>query len=232
MGIFIVVSMVGSADAIIQGTKQKGKDSSIQDGQFSVFVPLTDTELETLSEGGTVIEPEFYIDMPTDDGKVLRLFKDRQKTDLVNVAKGRNVENKGETVLEKRFAEVNGYKVGDSITAGGVQLEIVGLGSVPDYDAPLRSLADTGVQSEVFGLLFVTSEEYDYIRGNTTQKAQEYNYSYRLGKGITHDELKQKIKDLDFDYTKVDDKYFKESISEFLDAKSEIEDGAAEIHDR
>lgn len=230
MGIFIVVSMVGSADAIIQGTKQKGKDSSIQDGQFSVFVPLTDTELETLSEGGTVIEPEFYIDMPTDDGKVLRLFKDRQKTDLVNIAKGRNVENKGETVLERRFAEVNGYKVGDSITAGGVQLEIVGLGSVPDYDAPLRSLADTGVQSEVFGLLFVTSEEYDYIRGNTTQKAQEYNYSYRLGKGITHDELKQKIKDLDFDYTKVDDKYFKESISEFLDAKSEIEDGVAEIH--
>ncbi len=230
MGVFLVVSMVGSADSIISGTDHKAKESNVQDGQFSVFVPLSDTELEKLSEGGTVIEQEFYIDMPTEDGKVLRLFKDREKTDLVNISEGRNVKNKGEAVLERRFAEVNGYGLEDTITAGGVKLEIVGLGTVPDYDAPLRNLSDTGVQSEVFGLLFVTDGEYENIRDNTSQKAQEYTYSYRLGKDITHDRLKQKIKDLDFDYTKVEDKFFKESISEFLDAKSEIEKGVSDIH--
>ena len=77
MGVFLVVSMVGSADAIIQGTEEKGKDSFIQDGQFTVFVPLTDSELEKLSEGGNVIEEQFSADLPTDDGKVLRLFKNR-----------------------------------------------------------------------------------------------------------------------------------------------------------
>ncbi len=230
MGIFLVVSMVGSADSIISGTESKAKDSNVQDGQFSVFVPLTSDEVEKLSEGGTVIEQEFYIDMPVENGKVLRLFRNREKTDLVTVCEGRNAQKKGEAVIERRFAEVNGYKVGDTVTAGGVQLEIVGIGTAPDYDAPLRSLADTGVQSEVFGLLFVTQEEYDHIRDDTQQKAQEYNYSFRLGKDVTADELKQKIKDLEFDYTKVEDKYFRESVSELLDAKEEIEKGVSQIH--
>ncbi|MBQ1537382.1 MAG: hypothetical protein IIZ73_03555 [Ruminococcus sp.] len=191
MGIFIVVSMVGSADSIIRGTDDKAKQSNVQHGQFSVFVPLTDEELAKLSEGGTVIEPEFYIDMPTDDGKVLRLFKDRERTDLVNITGGRKAEKNGEAVIERRFAEVNKINIGDTVAAGGVQFKIVGIGTVPDYDAPLRSLADTGVQSEVFGLLFVTNAEYAHIRDNTSQKAQEYTYSYRLGKDVTDDELKQ-----------------------------------------
>lgn len=229
MGIIIVVSMVGSADSIIRGTDDKAKQSNVQHGQFSVFVPLTDEELAKLSEGGTVIEPEFYIDMPTDDGKVLRLFKDRERTDLVNISGGRKAEKNGEAVIERRFAEVNKINIGDTVAAGGVQFKIVGIGTVPDYDAPLRSLADTGVQSEVFGLLFVTNAEYAHIRDNTSQKAQEYTYSYRLGKDVTDDGLKQMIKDLDFDYEKVDDKYFKKSIAEFVDAKSKIENGVRDI---
>ncbi|WP_028505318.1 hypothetical protein [Ruminococcus sp. FC2018] len=36
----------------------------------------------------------------------------------------------------------------------------------------------------------------DSIIDGTDLKAQEYTYSYRLGKGITDDELKQKIKGL------------------------------------
>ena len=230
MGVFLVVSMVGSADAIIQGTDEKGKDSFVQDGQFTVFVPLTDSELEKLSEEGCVIEEQFSIDMPTDDGKVLRLFKNREKNDLIHLTKGRNAQGRGEALVERRFAEVNGYSVGDKLTAGGLEFEVVGIGTVPDYDAPLRKLSDTGVQSEVFGLLFVTSDEYDGIVSASSQKAQEYTYSYRLGSGVTDDDMKNRVKAIEFDYEKVEDKYFKESIAEFLDAKKEIEDGVSGIH--
>ena len=230
MGVFLVVSMVGSADAIIQGTDEKGKDSFVQDGQFTVFVPLTDSELEKLSEDGCVIEEQFSIDMPTDDGKVLRLFKNREKNDLIQLTKGRNAQGRGEALVERRFAEVNGYSVGDKLTAGGLEFEVVGIGTVPDYDAPLRKLSDTGVQSEVFGLLFVTSDEYDGIVSASSQKAQEYTYSYRLGSGVADDDMKNRVKALEFDYEKVQDKYFKETIAEFLDAKKEIEEGVSGIH--
>ena len=230
MGIFLVTSFIGSAEAIIQGTENKKKENHRQDGQFSVFVPLNDEEIEKLSQGGTVIEPIFNTDLPTEDGKVLRLFRNREKTDLVNVCQGRLAQADNEALMERRFAETNGYKVGDEITAGGVVFKIVGLGSVPDYDAPFRNLSDTGAQSEVFGLLFVTAEEYDHIISSTSQKAQEYSYSYRLGKDITDNELKESIKALEFDYTKVKDKYFQESISEALGEKDDIEKGVNEIH--
>ncbi|MBR1562117.1 MAG: ABC transporter permease [Ruminococcus sp.] len=230
MGIFLVTSFVGSAEAIIQGTENKKDEKHRQDGQFSVFLPLSDEEIEKLSEGGTVIEPIFNTDLPSSDGKVLRIFRNREKTDLIDVCKGRLAQKDNEVLLERRFADANGYSVGDEITAGGVSFKIVGLGSVPDYDAPLRNLSDTGVQSEVFGVIFVTADEYDSIIKNTDQKAQEYAYSYRLGKDITDNELKEKIKALEFDYTKVEDKYFKESIKEALDQKEKIENGVNDIH--
>ena len=102
--------------------------------------------------------------------------------DMQHEYEKRLAQKDNEALLERRFADTNGYSVGDEITAGGVSFKIVGLGSVPDYDAPLRNLSDTGVQSEVFGVIFVTADEYDSIIKNTDQKAQEYAYSYRLGK--------------------------------------------------
>ena len=230
MGIFLVTSFVGSAEAIIQGTENKKAENHRQDGQFSVFLPLTEEELSELSEGGTVIEPIFNTDLPAAEGRVLRLFRNREQTDLIDVCEGRQASGGNEALLERRFAETNGYSVGDELTAGGVSFKIVGLGSVPDYDAPLRNLSDTGVQSEVFGVIFVTGDEYDRIIGSTEQKAQEYAYSYRLGSGVTDDELKDKIKALRFDYTKVEDKYYKETIEEALEQKDKIESGVEDIH--
>ena len=230
MGVFLVVSFIGSAEAILQGTENKKEINHRQDGQFTVFLPLSEDEIDKLSEGGVVIEEAFNVDMPTEDGKVLRLFKNREKTDLLMLCEGRLAENGSEAVMERRFAELGGYKVGDKVTAGGVEFDIVGIGAVPDYDAPLRKLSDTGVQSEVFGLLFVTPEKYEDVVNNTSQKTQEYTYSYRLTGDVADDELKERIKALEFDYTKVEDKYFKESISELLDAKAEIENGVDDIH--
>ena len=47
---------------------------------------------------------------------------------------------------------------------------------------------------------------------------------------MTHDELKEKIKSLDFDYTKVEDKYFLETIEEITDRKEKIRDGVNDIN--
>ncbi|MCM1006395.1 MAG: hypothetical protein NC485_00415 [Ruminococcus flavefaciens] len=37
MGIYIVVSMVGSAETIITGSKQRAEQNLVEDGQISVF---------------------------------------------------------------------------------------------------------------------------------------------------------------------------------------------------
>ncbi|MBR1863116.1 MAG: ABC transporter permease [Ruminococcus sp.] len=231
MGIFLVISMVDAAEVIIGGTEDMREVSMTQDGSFTVFLPLTEEEKEKLSEGGTVIEEMFYLDLPAGEDRVLRLYKDRENIDLVQLDEGRSAQKTGEAVIEKRYAAENGLDLGDRITAGGVDFTLVGIGSVPDYDNPLQKMGDTAAQSKSFGLLFVTGEQYEKVRTETVQKAEEYSYGYRLGKNVSDDDLKNSIKDLEFDYTKVDNKYFRQTIDEILGDRDEIKDGVAELSD-
>ncbi|MBR4554711.1 MAG: ABC transporter permease [Ruminococcus sp.] len=225
MGIYLIVGIVGSAEMIMQGTVNKRSMNKVEDGQFSVFLPLTDDETESLSEGGTVIEPHFSLDLKAVDGSVLRMFETRNDIDLIQLDSGRLAENKGETVIEKGYAKAHSLGIGNRITAAGTELEITGIGSVPDYDMMVASFSDTAVEHSGFGLIFVTEAQYAYIRDNTTQKAEEYTYAYRLGSGITDSSLKEKIKSLKFDYTKIDNKYFKETVGEALEQRGQIEHG-------
>ena len=225
MGIYLVVGIVGSAEMIMQGTENKRSINKVEDGQFTVFLPLTDDELTILSEGGTVIEPHFSLDLKAEDGSVLRMFETRENIDLIQLDSGRIAENKGEAVIEKGYAKAHGLGIGDKVKAAVTEFEITGIGSVPDYDQMIASFADTAVEHSSFGLLLVTPEQYAYIRDNTTQKAEEYTYAYRLGDGVTASGLKEKIKSLQFDCTKVDNKYFKESIDDALEQCSQIEQG-------
>lgn len=230
LGVYIIVSMVGAAETVITGTENQKSVNSVEDGDFTTFLPLTEDEINTLTSDGTIIENMFYTDLKADSGKRLRLMKNREQIDLIQLDEGRLAENKGEAVLEKRYSEDNEISCGDTVKAGGVDFTIVGIGTVPDYDMPVASFSDTAVESSSFGLLFVTKEQYEYVRENTEQNAEEYLYAYRLGK-TTDSELKEKIKSFDFDYERVNDKYFRETISDILDERKEIEDGVNDLYE-
>ncbi|MBR1817120.1 MAG: FtsX-like permease family protein [Lachnospiraceae bacterium] len=231
MGIYLVVGIVGSAEVVLRGTEDMRSVGKTEDGQFTVFLPLTDDELSKLTSDGTIIEEMFYTDLSLNDTQTLRLFKNRENIDLIQLKEGRLAEDYGEAVLERRFAEVNDISLGDVLDIGNTKLTIVGIGSVPDYDQTLQSFSDTAVQSEQFGLLFVTGKQYEDIRDNSSQVAEEYTYSYLLGKGTTDAELKEEIKELDFDYTKVENEYFRQTIDEILEDRQMIEDGLDELYD-
>ena len=132
-------------------------------------------------------------------------------------------------MVEKGYAAAHGLKQGDSLSAAGRSFTVTGIGSVPDYDQMLAKLSDTAVEHESFGLIFVTDGQYCDIRDNTVQTAEEYTYSYRLGSENDSD-LKERIKGLDFDYTKVEDKYFRETIDDALSRRRDIEDGVNSIN--
>ncbi len=231
MGIFLVTSIVVSSDVIIQGTQEQTKINMVEDGQFSVFLPLSSEELSEVAHGGTLIEEMFSLDLDIHNGQKVRMFRNRKDIDLIQLDEGRLAEKSGEAVIEKRFSEVNGVHTGDTLTAGGYSFVITGIGTVPDYDNMLANFSDTAVQSELFGLIFVTDEQYDEIRDSGTQKAEDYTYAYRLGSGVTDDDVKDRITNLDFDATKVTDKYFRETIDDILNDRQKIEDSVDELCD-
>ena len=55
MGIFLVLGIVGSAETVLHGTVEKRAEFNTEDGFFTVFLPLNDSEIDTLAEGGTEI---------------------------------------------------------------------------------------------------------------------------------------------------------------------------------
>ncbi len=233
LGIYLVVSIVGSSELVLIGTEEAKSKNMVEDGQFSVFIPLTDNEIDKLSDKGTVIEKMFSFDADSSNGSVLRVFKTREKVDLITLDEGRlpNLENTDnyEAVIEKNHASVNNIKIGDTIPISGVNVKIVGIGSVPDYDAALKTFASPAVDSEKFGVIFVSADTYEHIR-SISEKTESFTYAFRLGEESA-DDLKEKIKALDFDYEKVEDEYFRETIGEALDKKKEFTDAVEQLSD-
>ena len=124
--------MVASADTIIDGTAEHGKQNKVEDGQFGVFIPLTDEQEKEITDKGITLEQHFSIDVTAKDGSKLRVFRKRNDIDLIELDSGRLAEKKGEAVVEKRYSEEHSLSVGDKLTAGGVEFEIVGIGTTPD----------------------------------------------------------------------------------------------------
>ncbi|MBR4097451.1 MAG: ABC transporter permease [Oscillospiraceae bacterium] len=229
-GMFIIIAIVGAAETIITGTHSLAAENKVEDGQFSVFIPLTEGQENELADSGVTIEKMFSADMKMSDGSTLRLMKVREKINLIQLDEGVLPTKTGEAVIEKRYSEEHGISVGDSVEIGGVTLTVTGIGTVPEYDMPIGKFSDTAVESSLFGLVFVTAEQYDEIL-SANPIVEDYCYAYRLNDRLTDDELKEKIKALEFDYTEVEDKYFREILDETLSRKEDLQEKINELCD-
>ena len=199
MGIYLVIGIVGAAETVIHGTDEKREEFNTQDGFFTVFQPLSDNDIKELTEDGTQLQEEFSTDLSVNHETKLRMFKNRENIDKLILSDGRLAEKDGECVLEKRYAECNKISVGDELTAGGISFTVTGIGCVSDYEQPKDKLSDTAVQSEYFGLIFVTDECYENVRSHDGMPAQDYVCAYKLGSGVTGSELKEKLKSIKTD---------------------------------
>lgn len=231
LGMYIVVAVVGGAETIIIGSRETSERSRVESGEFSVFVPLTDEQENSLRDMGITLERKFSTDISMKDGSVLRLMNNRSQINLIVLDSGRLAERSGEIVFEKRYCGEHGYSVGDKITLADTNFELVGIGTTPDYDMPTSGFSDMAVESSLFGTAFVTNEQYAEIISDNTRKAEDYTYAYRLGNGVTNDDVRAAVKALDFDYNDVEDKYFREMISDITDKKDSLQNGVNELDD-
>ncbi len=194
MGMYVVVSVVGAAETIIAGCADRAEENRVEDGRFTVFFPLTDAQEKELTDAGITLEKMFNLDREAEDGSIVRLMKNRENINLIDLDVGHLAENSGEIVLEKRYCEEHELRTGDSVTISGLEFKIVGIGSTPDYDMPTRTFSDMAVESNRFGTAFVTGEQYEELRENRSFRAEEYCYAYRLSdSGMTDGDVRRMI---------------------------------------
>ncbi len=228
---YIVIALVDAAEVIITGTEKNQIESKIEDGQFTVFNPLSQAQIDEIKSAGVTIEPHISYDMTLDDGSVIRVFENRALIDTVTLDSGREAVSNNEIVLEKRYCEVHDISVGSVLFIGGEEITVTGIGSSVDYDAPLKNLSDTAVDSTVFGTGFVSAEGYDHLKNIANTGAEDLTYAFVLNGVMNSNDFKQMLKDFEFDYKSVEDPYYLEMLEDSYGKKDEIRDGISELVD-
>ena len=232
LAMYLVVSLVGAAETIIRGSENADSRQCVEDGDFSLFVPMKDEEMEDLEADGVTIEPQFYMDYEIDEDHTIRIFANRDEVNRIDLVKGTLAEKGNELVVERQFAEKNDISAGDVITFGGREFTVTGIGTTPDYDNVLKSLGDTGCDCLHFGTGFVAADVYDTLRAEEKSiKSEEYYYAYRLNGAMTDDELKDRLEELEFTSGDVEDPFFQEYWDRTMGKKDDLTDGIQELLD-
>ncbi len=228
---YMVVAIVGAAETIMQGTKESGRIHHREDGQFGVFVPLTDDEIAQITEKGVTLQRDFSLDFHLGQS-TLRVYRERETVDLFVPSQGSEVPAQGEILLEQHYAEKHELGLGDSLTVGGRDFIVTGIGSTPDYDAAYEKTSDTTVDSNLFGVGFVTAEDYEALKaGGESLRTEDYTYTYLLNDAMTDQELKELLQSFELDRSKVTDTYFLEMLADAEETKNDIQDGIRELLD-
>lgn len=206
MALFIVISITTVAEITIRGVEHYAESGNLEDGQFVLFTKMSERDRERIEDMGVSLEETSYLDRLLDDGTTLRLFKVREKMNLIHVESGRipSFESAADEVLiEKIYARHHGIEPGDRIAIGGRLYLVVGIGATSDYDSPMRNLADFNSDSNLFGTAFVNHElDPDQIK--------EYRYSYRLNGAMTEADFKEVLRKIKISPDEVSDPFFRQ----------------------
>ena len=199
---YIVIALVDAAEIVISGTEKNQTATCLEDGQFTVFTALTDEQLKSITDKGVTVEAHTSYDLTLGDGSVIRVFKNRELIDRAVLDTGREAASDTEIVLEKRYCEEHDISIGDTLRIGGEDITVTGIGSSVDYDAVLRNLSDTAVDSKIFGTGFASPEGYEHLKDIGKAGTEELTYAFLLNGAMSADDLKQTIRDLtpDFPY--------------------------------
>lgn len=240
LSMFLVVSLMGAADSIIQGTTESAEAHGVEHGQFGVFVPLTDSETAQIEASGVTLQKDFSLDLHLDaDGSTLRVYAYRDTIDRFAATTGAETVQPGEILLEQHYADTHGFVLGSTVTLGGKAFTVAGIGSTPDYDAVFEKVTSTAADPKQFGVGFVCAADYDALNAaGTAFRAEDYTYTYRRGGDATDDNLKALLQSFTLDRSKVTDTYFLDYVAraeqtrtDLQDALTALADGAGELTD-
>lgn len=231
LGMYMVVSLAAAGETVMQGVKRQAIENKVEDGEFSVFIPLKSEDRKKI-EDVAYIEEMFYRDYKRKDGSILRSFINREKMNRISLSKGRLAKAENELVLEKQYASQNNISLNDKVTIGNRTYQVVGVGTVPDYDAPKKEFSTASIDSKQFGLAFFSKEGYRTLAKEVNSEGSEvYQYAYRLKKGKKDKNVKSILQDIPLNTDEVDDRYFKEYWERTAGKRDELEDGIEKLHE-
>lgn len=226
----VIISIVSSAESINSTCHENHIRTNLEDGEFYTFVPLTDKNISDISDMDILVEENFYISYDLEDTSSLRVFKNREYINLIELKQGRLANETNEIVLEYNYAISHNYSLNDTITLGSFTYIITGIGYIPDYNLVKKNISDLGADASKFGLAFVTPIAYkNMVLDELIFSAEEYCYTYILNGSSTPNDLKNYLTEMEFDISVVSSTYMKEIISNNENIRNDLKNGVEQL---
>ncbi len=234
ISMYVVVSMVSSADTVTKGVLQFGEDANVEDGEFTVFVPLSEKNIADFEDKGIHIKEMFYLDFELEDHSTIRVFRLRDDIDVQLADAGEEPSDDSEIMLEKHYALFHEIEQGDSISIADTTFRVSGYGVSPDYDNVTNNITDIGSDPQNFGIGFVTDKAYETLAKSpklTQSEVYLYAYTRKSDAELTDKELKEELADLEYDTDLINDKYIQDQLKKAEKEKKKITDGIDSLRD-
>ncbi|MDD4113228.1 MAG: ABC transporter permease [Herbinix sp.] len=172
--IALMSGFLSVTDGIQVAFMENRKACKLEDGLFSSYNKINADTIGNVEILGVSVYENYYIDESIKDDRVLRIYKNRENTNLVTVMKGKMPESRDEIAIERLFAENNSYAIGDTMTLSGSDRRITGYVSMPDYSSLFEKNSNLMMDAFSFGIGIVTEEVFE----SYSKDALTYNYSY------------------------------------------------------
>ena len=150
------------------------EESDLEDGQFTVSLPISDQDITALeSEFNVILERQSFRNISYGETTV-RLFADTQKTNKAVILEGKPLSGDNCVLLTYNYAKAQGLSVGDYITLAGIDFEINGLCLKPDYAAMYANFEDSFPNSTDFGIALISENTMRSIGGYSSYYSVKY----------------------------------------------------------
>ena len=149
--------------------------SKIEDGRFSVMLPLTDDMLGAMGNLGVITTENYSVDTTILSDKILRIYQTRDKMDIPTVWEGVLPQSESDIAVDRVFAANNDLAVGESLLLADKNFTVCGLISLPDYSSMFQSNTDLMMDTFNFGVALTSPDGFTQL----PQGDVIYNYSYR-----------------------------------------------------
>ncbi|AHH98831.1 FtsX-like permease family protein [Kutzneria viridogrisea] len=176
LGSFYFTAATGVAGSLERTVDGFATANQQEDLTFTTDRPLAD--IAALGAGsGSTIEAQQRHDVTLPHG-VLRALTAGNKVDVPTVLTGRGLRGQGEILLDPRFLQAQGLRVGGGIVLEGKPFTIVGTAAVPNYVYILKNFYDV-LPTTGFGIGVVSAADMAAFSGAAANPTGTYGVRFR-----------------------------------------------------
>lgn len=161
----------------------------IEDGNFRIKKKITKSQRENIEKNGVTLYENFYLEEALDNGSTMRIFKNREKINLVCLMEGKLPEKAGEMAIDRMYADNNKISVGDTLKSGSQKWKVTGFVALSDYSCLFQNNNDSMFDAVKFGVSVVTPEEFESLNQDKIQ----YSYSWVYDKEPKNEKQEKKM---------------------------------------